>query len=75
MRRNATCLGSFVRHLRAVVFLRIYYKVVIDELAVYYRYQFVVLQIRSRDLLPVFSGLGQFSGTSTTIHIAANVFR
>jgi hypothetical protein len=73
MQRNTTCLGSFVCRLRAVFSLRIYYKVVIDGLVAYCQCQVDVSQSRSRDLLPVFSGFGQFSGTSTTTQIAANV--
>jgi hypothetical protein len=75
MKRNTIYLGSFERRLRAVFSLRIYYKVVIDGSAVYYQCQSAVSQSRSRDLLPVLLGLGQFSGTSTTTQIAANVLR
>jgi hypothetical protein len=75
MKHSTIYLGSFERHLRAVFSLRIYYKVVIYVLAAYCQYQSVVSQSRSRDLLPVFSGFGQLSGTSTTTQIAANVLR
>jgi hypothetical protein len=75
MKRNTIYLGSFERRLRAVFSLRICCKVLTDALVVCYQYQSVVSQSRSRDLLPVLLGLGQFSGTSTTTQIAANVLR
>jgi hypothetical protein len=75
MKRNTIYLGSFERHLPAVFSLRIYYKVVIYVLAACYQCQSVFSQSRSRDLLPVLLGLGQFSGTSTTTQTAAKVFR